>query len=152
MSVRSYRELDVWAKALDLAIECYKVSVRFPTEERFGVVSQLRRAAVSVAANIAEGHERRGTRESLAHLSRSRGSVAEVETYLELAERLGYASAADLTRAVGLADDVSRMLSRLRQSLNSRIPRPAPRAPRVTPRSPPSSDSSSPARQRGPRL
>lgn len=117
MSIRSYQDLEVWQKAIRLAIECYQLTKRFPADERYGLVSQLQRAAVSVAANIAEGHEWRGTREFLHHLSISRGSLGEVDTCLELAGRLEYANTEQLAQARRLVDDVSRMISRLRQSL-----------------------------------
>jgi four helix bundle protein len=130
MTVRSYRDLDVWQKAIELAVECYAISREFPAEERFALTVQLRRAAASIPANIAEGHQRKSTREFLQHVSISRGSLGETETCLELAQRLGYATAHRLDAARHLADAVSRMLSRLRQSLARRSPRPASRTSR----------------------
>jgi four helix bundle protein len=135
MSIRSYQDLEVWQKAIGLAIECYQLAKRFPADERYGLVTQLRRAAVSVASNIAEGHERRGTREFLHHLSISRGSLGEVDTCLELAGRLDYATKDQLALARQLVDDISRMVSRLRQSLAPRATKraPAPRASHLGP-------------------
>jgi four helix bundle protein len=133
MPVRSYRDLDVWQKAIELAVECYGIGREFPTDERFALGLQLRRAAVSIAANIAEGHQRRGTREFLRHISIARGSLGETDACLELAERLGHVAPRRLRVARSLIDDVSRMLFRLRQSLASRPPRPASRAPRPAP-------------------
>jgi four helix bundle protein len=88
-ALKSYRDLDVWQKAMNWTEAVYTSSRRFPQEERFGLTSQLRRAAVSVAANIAEGAERAGTAEFLQFLSIACGSLAESETLLVLAERFG---------------------------------------------------------------
>jgi four helix bundle protein len=112
---------------MDLAVEVYGASVCFPAEERFGLVSQLRRAAVSIPSNIAEGHARRSRPEFLHHLSIALGSAAELGTPIELAGRLGYLPA-DPRR---LLDDrlatVARMIHGLRRSLsNPQSPPPNP--------------------------
>ena len=88
--LRSYRDLKVWQRAVDMVEEVYSLSRRLPSEEKFGLTSQLRRAAVSVPANIAEGYARAQRGEYLQHLSIARGSLAEVETLLTLAARLGF--------------------------------------------------------------
>ena len=115
----SYRDLEVWKKSIDLAEAICRASGAWPPEERFGLTSQIRRAAASVPANIAEGAERRGTREFLRFLSIAQGSLAEVETFLVLAGRLGYATMGeDLeTRAA----EIGRMLSGLTRSLRSKL-------------------------------
>jgi four helix bundle protein len=77
--IRSYKDLGVWQKSVDLADRCYIATRAFPTEERFGLSSQIRRAAVSIPANIAEGNGRSGSREYLHHLSIARGSLYELE-------------------------------------------------------------------------
>src|SRR4051794_16203443 len=89
-SVRSYRDLVVWQKAIELAVGCYSLTKSFPRSEIFGLSSQLQRAAVSVAINIAEGHGRNGPREFLHFLSNSRGSLRETETLLIISNRVGY--------------------------------------------------------------
>ena len=88
--VKSYRELIVWQKAMDFAEHVYRVQRRFPDEERYGLCDQLRRAAVSVPSNIAEGRGRDSARDYAHFLTLARGSLNEVMTQLELATRLGY--------------------------------------------------------------
>src|SRR5262249_7218412 len=85
--VRSHEDLDVWKQAIDLADSVYDYCKTFPTDERFGLVSQLQRASVSIAANIAEGAGRESTKEFLRHLSIAQGSLAEVQTLLVIARR-----------------------------------------------------------------
>ena len=84
MAVRQYRDLIVWRKSLELAKLCYMLTKSFPKDERFGMTSQIRRAAASIPANIAEGNARAHTKEYLHHLSIARGSLAELETHLLL--------------------------------------------------------------------
>jgi four helix bundle protein len=114
-----YRDLRVWQVAMDLAIESYRVGELLPARERFGLVAQIRRAATSVPANIAEGNGRVHRREYLHHLSIARGSLNELQTLVAIAERLGYVVASDLKQFAELCDFVSRMLTRLRRSLIS---------------------------------
>jgi four helix bundle protein len=113
----NYRELIVWRKAVALAVEIYAVSRSLPADERFGLIPQLRRAAVSVAANIAEGHARQGRRDFVHYLSMARGSVAEVETQLEIARETGLLTAERTAIADGLLDEVSRMLATIIRKL-----------------------------------
>ena len=87
-SLSSYRELIVWQKSMDLAARIYTITRSYPAEERFGITSQMRRAATSIPANIAEGQARRSTGEFLQSLGIARGSLAELETFLTLSERL----------------------------------------------------------------
>jgi four helix bundle protein len=93
----SYRELLVWQKAMELVVETYRFSSSFPKEERYGLMSQLRRASVSVPSNIAEGYGRASRKEYLQFLYVSQGSLKETETQIILAGMLGYASK-DATR------------------------------------------------------
>lgn len=86
--VRSYRDLLAWQKAVMLVELVYRMSARLPVDERFGLTSQLRRAAVSILSNIAEGHGRESTKEFTRFISIARGSLAELETQLEIALRL----------------------------------------------------------------
>ena len=120
MAVQSYRELKVWQVAMDLAEECYFATRTFPKEELFGLTSQIRRAAASIPANIAEGQGRNSTKEFLNHLSIARGSLLELETHLLLSQRVGLLTQETLNRLLTLADEVSRMLSGLRRALTER--------------------------------
>lgn len=111
-----FRELVVWKRAMDLVVEVYKAAATFPPDERFGLVSQVRRSAVSVPANIAEGCGRGGN-SFLVHLNIANGSLLETETHLEVALRLGYLSeprAKDLFSAI---ESVAKPLTGLRKSL-----------------------------------
>ncbi len=120
MAVKHYQELDVWQLSMDLAEQCYKVTACFPKSELFGLTSQIRRAASSVPANIAEGQGRQHTKEFLNHLSVARGSLMELETHLMLSRRVGLMEQSALDPLLVLADRVSRMLSGLRSSLQGR--------------------------------
>src|SRR6266545_3389007 len=91
----AYKRLETWQLSMDLVGQCYKATTRFPAEERFGLTSQLRRAAVSIPSNVAEGYCRRNTRVYLNHVAIVLGSHAELETCLELAARLVFLSAAE---------------------------------------------------------
>ena len=107
MSVKSYRDLIVWRRAIDLAEAVYASTKTWPEDERFGMVMQVRRAAVSVAVNIAEGHDRRSDLELRRFLSIANGSVCELETCFVLADRLGFESTQP-DRVVSLATEVGR--------------------------------------------
>jgi four helix bundle protein len=119
-SLRNYQDLEVWKKSIVLVETAYAVSRGFPLEERFGLTSQLRRAAVSVPANIAEGSERTSTGEFLQGLSVARGSLAEVETLVIVAARLEMVSSEDRDRLLEQAREVGRMLIGLQRSLRSK--------------------------------
>ena len=117
MAILSYRDLTVWQKAMDLAIEVYRLTQGFPKTEEYRLTAQITRAAVSVPANIAEGHAR-GTRKDYANfISIANGSLAEVETFLTLSVRLGLALEADVEAATALASEIGRMLATLRTRL-----------------------------------
>jgi len=109
--------LEVWQKAMDLVVECYRVTKAFPRAEDFGLSSQLRRAAVSIPANIAEGRARQHTKEFLQHLSIAYGSLAELETHIEIALRLGYVGQDESIQLVEMTSTVGRMINGLRRSL-----------------------------------
>jgi four helix bundle protein len=121
MPAFTYRNLIVWKQGIDLVTECYKLTDRFPPSELYGLTSQLRRAAVSIPANIAEGHCRRETKPFRHHVSLAIGSHGELETYFELAARLGFLSEADRTRILELSDSVGRLLHGLHRSVKRRI-------------------------------
>ena len=108
--VRSYRDLLVWQKSVALSVSCYALTKGFPASERYGLASQIQRAAVSIAANIAEGHGRNGPAVFLHHLSIARGSLRELETLLILADRLGYSKAETQKDLAAAADEIGRML------------------------------------------
>jgi four helix bundle protein len=116
--IRSFRDLDVWNKAMDLVVEVYALTRGFPSDERYGLTSQMRRAALSVASNIAEGNGRSYRREYAHHVSIARGSLSELMTCLEIAQRLGYISR-DVFRPLAVRlEEVSRMLLMLMRALN----------------------------------
>ena len=121
MTVQHYRQLEVWQFALELAEQCYRATREFPKAELFGLVSQIRRAAASIPANIAEGQGREHTKEFLNHLSIARGSLMELETHLLLSQRVGLLGQAELDRLLALTDRISRMLSGLRKALEKRL-------------------------------
>jgi four helix bundle protein len=114
-----FRDLRVWQVGMDLVIESYRLGDLLPARERFGLVAQIRRAATSVPANVAEGNGRVHRREYLHHLSIARGSLNELQTLIAIADRLGYLPAAELAPFAELCDFTSRMLTRLRRSLGS---------------------------------
>jgi len=101
-----------------LTVEVYRLARRLPASERFGLFSQVTRAAVSIPANIAEGHGRAGVREYASFVSVARGSLAELETLLELAVDIGYFGAEDTVGASSLASEVGRMLTTLLKRLH----------------------------------
>ncbi len=107
----------MWKRAIDLVIECYSASRKFPREECYGLTSQLQRAAVSVPANIAEGQGREHRKEFLHHLSIAHGSLAEMETHLQIAERLHYLSSDEVQSLLSRSEEIGRMINGLRKSL-----------------------------------
>jgi len=117
---RSYRDLQVWRRALDWAEAVYRISKRWPSDERFGLTSQARRAAVSIAANIAEGAGRRTTGEFLQFVGIAKGSLAEAETLLLLSARLAYTPEDEIDDLINEANEIGRMLSGLSSSLSAR--------------------------------
>jgi four helix bundle protein len=119
MKIKSYRDLEVWKKAMDLIMECYEMTESFPKKETFGLESQLQRSAVSIAANIAEGHARQYTKEFLQSLSIAYGSLAEVETHILIAERLKYIDSSLSAKLLGKTAESGRMLNGLRRSLEN---------------------------------
>jgi four helix bundle protein len=117
----AFRELETWQEAMMFVEECYKATALFPTEERYGLTSQLRRAAVSVPSNVAEGYCRRSDRVYAHHVSIALGSHAEVETCIDLANRLGFITVAQRAPLDRRAGTVGRLLSGLHRSLEVKI-------------------------------
>lgn len=114
---KGYKDLLVWQKGIVLVKEIYKLTKSFPNDERFGLVSQMRRAAVSIPSNIAEGQARHTTKEFVQFISHPEGSVAELETQLVIAMELDYCAVGDAVRASDLAAELKRMLNGLRRKL-----------------------------------
>jgi four helix bundle protein len=114
--IRSFRDLLVWQKAIQLAKAVYLITRNFPADERFGLTLQIRRAAVSVSSNIAEGHSRQG-REFAHFLSIARGSTAEVESQLLLAVELGFTTHEAIQPIVSVAGEIHRMTASLAEKL-----------------------------------
>ena len=108
----------VWQKSIDLTVRTYELTRRFPAEERYGLTSQMRRAAASVPANIAEGQARRSTGEFLQSLGIARGSLAEVETFLTLSERLGLIRSEIRDNVLENCAEINKMLTGLMRSLS----------------------------------
>ena len=118
--MRSYQDLVAWQKAMDLVTNIYRVSHKFPREEIFALTSQLRRAAVSVPSNIAEGQGRSSRKEFLYFLGTAKGSLSEVETQILIARNLGYIGEEDLPALLNLSAEVGRILNGLLASLRNK--------------------------------
>lgn len=118
--MRDHKDLDVWRLSMDWVEAVYQASGKWPYEERYGLISQVRRSAVSVPANIAEGAARHGTREFVHFLGIARASLAEAETLLILAGRLGYSPAGRIDALLEQQNRIARMLSGLVAALRSR--------------------------------
>lgn len=116
---QNYKDLVVWQKGISLAKSIYQLTVNFPAEERFGLVSQMRRAAISIPSNIAEGQARHTTGEFIQFISHAEGSNAELETQIILSIELGLAEAKSTKAIFTLLDDIRRMLNGLRRRLSS---------------------------------
>lgn len=120
IAAKHYQKLVVWQKAMDIAKDCYVITHSFPKEEVFGMTSQIRRSAASVAANIAEGQGRSSTRDFLRFLSMAKGSLSELKTFLLLCQRVGLLNAEQLSNLMSTANEIGRMLSGLRKALTER--------------------------------
>jgi len=118
--VKGFRDLLVWQRAMELLVECYRITNQFPAVEKYSLTQQLRRAVVSVPSNVAEGHGRDHLGDYLRHLSIANGSLMEVETQLEAGLRLGYVSQKELRNVFGLVQEVRRMLAGLTRALRAR--------------------------------
>jgi four helix bundle protein len=121
LSRLSHKDLILWQKAMDLAVRVHQISTAFPKGELFGLVSQLRRAGASIPSNIAEGSARQSTKEFIYFLRVSRGSMAELETQLLLAQRIGYLSESEVAGLQLLIDEVGRILNTVVAGLRRRL-------------------------------
>lgn len=117
--IKHFSDLVVWQKAMELGKLVYQLTKRFPVEERYGLTSQIRRAALSVSSNIAEGHARQG-KEFVSFLSIARGSLAETESQLLFAVAIGYLALGDIEPVRALATEIRRMSAALAKALKAR--------------------------------
>ena len=121
--MRPHEKLDVWRAAMDFVVTIYKATESFPKEEKFGLTSQVRRAAVSVPANIAEGAARRSPKEFVHFISNAQGSASELETELLIAQRLGYLQKGTYLEIRDTLDKIGRMLIGLTRHLEKAVNR-----------------------------
>jgi four helix bundle protein len=128
VKIKSYKDLIAWQMGMQLVEEVYTITRGFPKEELYGLIQQLRRAAVSIPSNIAEGHSRIGSREFVHRLSIAHGSLAEVETQIEIARRLGYITPEEVAAIGDIAAEVGRIINGLINSLEKLAPGPRPLA------------------------
>jgi len=118
---QSVQRLKVWQKSMDLVETSYRLSSRLPLDERFGLTSQIRRAATSIPANIAEGFGRWNARDFARFVAIASGSLRELETHFIIVQRLGYLDKAAVDSALRLTDDLSKMLYRMRRRVLANI-------------------------------
>ncbi len=115
-----YSDLVVWQKAMDLVTDIYRLTATFPNEEKFGLSSQTRRAAVSIPSNIAEGHGRKASGAYLNHISIALGSLMELETQVQIALRLGFLGQDETSSLLARTDEIGKMLSGLKKSISTK--------------------------------
>ena len=119
--MQTFRDLKVWQQAHQLVLEVYRVTSEFPTEERYGLMTQMRRAGISIAANITEGHRRRSKIDFLHFLNMAHGSLDELAYYCILAPDLGYVTHLRVRRCAAMAEEVGRMLTGLQSHVKSEV-------------------------------
>jgi four helix bundle protein len=120
-AMRPHEKLEVWSLAMDFVVEVYRSTEGFPKEEKFGLTSQIRRAAVSVPANIAEGAARQSSKEFIHFLSNAQGSASELETELTIAYRLEYLTHGRYAELLPKLDKIGRMITGLSQHLKRKV-------------------------------
>lgn len=120
--IKTYQDLIVWQKSIDLVKDCYGLTETFPQREIYGLSQQLRRAAVSVPSNIAEGNGRESRKDYIHFLNISRGSLKEVETQLIISEKLGFIQRIQLADILKKTGEIGRMLNSLIRSLRKFVP------------------------------
>lgn len=118
--ITSFKELKTWQHAQELAVDIYKITKLFPDEEKFGLSNQLRRAAVSIGSNIAEGFSRQSAREKVQFYHIAKGSLTEVESQIDLAFRIGYITESDLSAVSDKSQNTGRLLTALLRHVPSR--------------------------------
>lgn len=120
MNVKSYKDLTVWQKAFELSLKTYKTTNSFPKEELYGITSQIRRAAIAIPSNIAEGCARQGTKEYIHFLNIAYASAAELETQILIAKEIGILSFEDFNKINMLLIEIMKMLKTLMLRLKAR--------------------------------
>ena len=120
IEVKSYRDLTVWQKSMDLVVRCYQITSKFPKTEIYGLTSQIQRAAVSIPANIAEGKGRNHLGDYIRHLSIANGSLKELETHLIIVGQLAYLKQEELEPILNKCDEIGKMLHSLMEKLGQR--------------------------------
>ncbi|MBD2395108.1 four helix bundle protein [Cyanobacterium aponinum FACHB-4101] len=118
IELKSYRDLTVWQKSMDLVVICYQLTSQFPKTEIYGLSSPIQRAAVSIPANIAEGKGRNHLGDYIRHLSIANGSLKELETHLMIVGRLGYLKEQELKVTLNKCEEIGRMLHSLIEKLS----------------------------------
>ena len=121
----NYQDLIVWQKSMDLTVEIYRLVKKLPKEELYSLSDQMRRAAVSIPSNIAEGQERNTTKEFIWYLGIAQGSRAELETQLQICLKVGYLLETDITDAMSLLKEIAKMLNTLKKKLATSKQKPA---------------------------
>ena len=121
MKTSDYKELQVWHKAIDLVVEIYKISKLLSKEETYGISDQIRRSAVSIPSNIAEGQSRNSIKEFIQFLSIARGSLAELETQLLICIKVNMLSEDNIAEAQNITTEVGKMIKGLMNKLNSQL-------------------------------
>ncbi|APH72192.1 four helix bundle protein [Aquibium oceanicum] len=119
-SISSYRDLVVWNAAVDLAVNCYDITTRFPAHELYGMTSQIRRSSTSIAANIAEGHGRESTGAFIQFLRIAQGSLKELETHMVISGRVGLIGQQEMDDILMKASHIGKMLRSMTRSLQRR--------------------------------
>ncbi len=117
--MQSFQDLKVWQKSHQIVLEIYRLTRNFPKEEKFGLISQIRRSAISVTANIVEGFKRKNDKDYGRFLNVAEGSLEETKYYLILAKDLNYLNSEDFEELIRLSEEVGRMLNGLIKKLNS---------------------------------
>lgn len=121
-NTKSFTDLIVWQKSYKLCVEVYKISKEFPSQENFGLTSQIRRCSVSIPSNIAEGYARKNRKEYIQFLYTANGSLAELQTQLMLSKDIGYSKEKDFTSLYSLSQEVGRMLWKMIVGLKENTP------------------------------
>ncbi|MBQ7504230.1 MAG: four helix bundle protein [Ruminococcus sp.] len=118
MDIKSYKDLIVWQKSIDLVILIYELTKLLPEDEKFGLSSQMRRAAISIPSNIAEGQQRKSSKDFMHFLSIARGSKGELQTQLYISYKLKLLSKQQVEPSMALLSEIGKMISKLMDSLN----------------------------------
>lgn len=117
--IQSFRDLEVWNRAMELVLDCYRITRRYPSEEKYALVAETRKTARSIPSNVAEGHNRHAPKAYLNHINIALGSQAELDTQVELAIRLQYVDREELSTVLTALNSVGKMLRGLQRSLEA---------------------------------